>query len=101
MLALSPVQDKPLPKMTNITLASYLRRILERVTEKGPVPGGATFVIRKEQDLPLIIQSFDERDLPPPPNYVVEITTGAFAARHKEVVAYGVADLVTPIPNAI
>ena len=82
------------PGVQNITLASYLRRLLERVTEKGPVPSGATFVVRKEQDLPLIINNFDERDLPPPPQYVVEITTGTFAARHKETVAYGVAGML-------
>jgi tetratricopeptide (TPR) repeat protein len=101
MIDFSPVADRPLRKETNVSLASYLRKILERLTEKGPVPSGATFVIRKEADLPVIITNFDERDLPPPPNFVVEITTGTFAARHKETIAYSVSDLVIPIPNTI
>ncbi len=97
---LAIVGEKALPRLVNVTLSTYLRRILDRTTEKGPVPSGATFVIRKEADLPIIVNSYDERDLPPAPHYVVEITTGIFAARHKETVAYSVADLVTPIPQA-
>jgi hypothetical protein len=47
MLDFSPVAERPLRAESNISLASYLRRILNRLTEKGPVPSGATFVVRK------------------------------------------------------
>ena len=91
------IAEKKIAGARNISLASFLRRILERIT----VPSGATFVVRKEADLPVIITSYDERDLPPPAQYVVEITTGQFALRHKETIGYSVADLVVPIPNAV
>jgi hypothetical protein len=42
------VADKPLLARKNITLDRYLRLILERVTEKGPVASGATYLIRRE-----------------------------------------------------
>src|SRR5205814_1700600 len=78
-----------------ITLASYLRKLLDRM----PVPSQATFVIRRESDLPVLVPQYEDRGRPPP-NWVVEITTGNFAARHKETIAYPVADLVTPVPNS-
>ena len=81
---------------------------LVRASHPGPFDGegpGAerrNFVIRKEADLPVIMSNiYNKHDLPPPPTFVVEITTGLFTARHKETVAYSVADLVTPIPNSV
>jgi tetratricopeptide (TPR) repeat protein len=65
----------PIPAM-HTTLSTVLRRILSRV----PAPTGATYIIRRD---------------------VIEITTGTFAGAEKTVRVYPVADLVTPIPNAI
>ena len=45
-----------------------------------PAPSGATYIIRRD---------------------VIEITTGTFAGAEKTVRVYPVADLVTPIPNAV
>ncbi len=42
------VAEKPLARAVNISPATYLRRVLQRVTEKGPVPSGATFILRKD-----------------------------------------------------
>ncbi len=65
----------PIPEM-HTTLSTVLRRVLQRV----PVPSGATYIIRRD---------------------VIEITTGTFAGAEKTVRVYPVADLVTPIPNAV
>src|SRR5262249_41843836 len=48
MLDLSPVADKPLPKMTNVTLEHYLRRLLERVDEKGPVQSRCAYLVKRD-----------------------------------------------------
>jgi hypothetical protein len=48
MLDFSPVSDRPLRKEVNISTAAYLSHILDRLSEKGPVASGATFIIRKE-----------------------------------------------------
>jgi tetratricopeptide (TPR) repeat protein len=72
----TPVADTaPIPEM-HTTLSTILRKILRRV----PAPSGATYLIRKD---------------------VIEITTGTFAGAEKTVRVYPVADLVTPIPNAV
>jgi tetratricopeptide (TPR) repeat protein len=68
-------KDNPLPPMNKTTLATVLKKALQRV----PVPSGATYLIRRDQ---------------------IEITTGQVAAAEKVVRVYPVADLVTPIPNA-
>ncbi|HEX5271997.1 MAG TPA: hypothetical protein VFW33_15980 [Gemmataceae bacterium] len=39
-----PIEDRPLPKMKNVSAERVLRRILARV----PVPGGAAFMVRRE-----------------------------------------------------
>ncbi|HEY7311775.1 MAG TPA: hypothetical protein VH643_20600 [Gemmataceae bacterium] len=65
----------PIPEM-HTTLSTVLRKVLSRI----PVPSGATYLIRRD---------------------VIEITTGTFAGAEKTVRVYPVADLVTPIPNAI
>src|SRR4051812_18066196 len=65
----------PIPEM-NTTLGSVLRKVLSRVA----APSGATYLIRRDQ---------------------IEITTGYFANAEKTVRVYPVADLVTPIPNAV
>jgi tetratricopeptide (TPR) repeat protein len=64
-----------IPEM-HTTLSTVLRKILARI----PVPSGATYIIRRD---------------------VIEITTGTFAGAEKTVRVYPVADLVTPIPNAV
>src|SRR5438876_7886977 len=71
----TPIAEKPIPEMRNVTMASILRKILSRIV----APSGATYIIRRD---------------------VVEITTGLFARAEKTVRVYPVADLVTPIPNA-
>jgi tetratricopeptide (TPR) repeat protein len=68
-------QPNPIPEM-HTTLSTVLRRILQRI----PVPSGATYLIRRD---------------------VIEITTLTFAGAEKTVRVYPVADLVTPIPNAV
>jgi len=68
-------QPNPIPEM-HTTLSTVLRRVLQRI----PVPSGATYVIRRD---------------------VIEITTLTFAGAEKTVRVYPVADLVTPIPNAV
>jgi hypothetical protein len=65
----------PIPEM-HTTLSTVLRKVLARI----PVPSGATYIIRRD---------------------VIEVTTGTFAGAEKTVRVYPVADLVTPIPNAI
>ncbi|MGH7172961.1 MAG: hypothetical protein ACRELG_21985, partial [Gemmataceae bacterium] len=71
-----PITDPaPIPPM-HTTLSTILRKILRKV----PAPSGTTYLIRRD---------------------VVEITTGTFAGAEKTVRVYPVADLVTPIPNAV
>src|SRR5207248_7184643 len=68
---------------------------------EGAPPSGLVFVVKKETELPLIIENFDPSDLPPPSQFVVLITSAQFAKLHKETVGYAVSDLVVPIPNAV
>jgi hypothetical protein len=75
-VARTPVADPtPIPPMRT-TLSTVLRKILRRV----PAPSGTTYLIRRD---------------------VIEITTGTFAAAEKTVRVYPVADIVTPLPQAI
>jgi tetratricopeptide (TPR) repeat protein len=74
-VARTPIAETPIPEM-HTTLSTILRKILRRV----PAPSGTTYLIRRD---------------------VIEITTGTFAAAEKAVRVYPVADLVTPIPNAV
>ncbi|HEY7152403.1 MAG TPA: hypothetical protein VH575_00445, partial [Gemmataceae bacterium] len=72
----TPISETdPIPAM-HTTLSTVLRKVLSRI----PVPSGATYIIRRD---------------------VIEVTTGTFAGAEKTVRVYPVADLVTPIPNAI
>jgi hypothetical protein len=48
MLDLSPVADRPLEQGSNESLKDYLSRLAERVTDIGPVPDGAVFLLRKK-----------------------------------------------------
>jgi hypothetical protein len=48
MLDLSPVADKPFPKMTNVTLEHYLQRFLQRVDEKGPVLSRCAYLVKRD-----------------------------------------------------
>jgi hypothetical protein len=47
MLDFSPVAERALAKEVNLSVAAYLQLILDRMTEKGPVPTGTTFLLRK------------------------------------------------------
>jgi tetratricopeptide (TPR) repeat protein len=66
-----PVATKPIPKMTGVSLATVLRKILSRITTQS----GATYLIRRD---------------------VIEITTGEFQRAEKVVRVYPVLDLVIP-----
>lgn len=48
ILDLAPVAEKALPKMRNVTLERYLQRLLERVSEKGPIASGATLLVKRD-----------------------------------------------------
>ena len=73
----TPITDPtPIPAM-HTTIASVLRKILSKIKE---APSGVTYLIRQDH---------------------IEITTGTFAGAEKTVRVYAVADLVTPIPNAV
>ena len=62
------IGERKIREMQNISLASYLSRILD---ERVPTTSGAVFIVRPETDLPGA-------------TYVVEMTTGLFAKRYKE-----------------
>src|SRR5262249_5574240 len=92
-ISLGTDKDK-MPAEKNVSLSTYLQKIFSRL-DPAP-PSGVVFVVKKETELPLIIENFDRSDLPPPSQYVVLITTTLFAKAHKETVGYAVSDLVVP-----
>jgi hypothetical protein len=69
-----PVAEKAIPKMSNVSLETVLRKILSRITTQS----GITYLIRRDS---------------------IEITTGAYALAEKVIRVYPVADLVIPIPS--
>src|SRR5205085_6892875 len=70
------IEKSKIPAEKNISLSTYLQRILNRV--EGAPPTGLVFVVKKETELPLIIENFDRGDLPPPSQFVVLITSTQF-----------------------
>jgi hypothetical protein len=93
------IDKATIPEETNISLATYLQNVLNRV-EGGPL-SGVVFVVKREPEPPLVLEKFDGTALPPP-QYVVLITTTHFARHYRGLPALVDAEFdATPLKEAL